>query len=351
MVGPMYEIWDDPNSEFKKHFYNWIWDDEYQIETNKTLKELEAEYKPLALEYGLVPDLVERFKINKGQLAFYISKVRRHKIKVIQEYPCTALEAFIASGRNVFSSAVINKHKPIPPIEKKWGDMLIWERPLKGFNYVVTADTSEGLGQDNAVLEVFNAYTGNQAAEFANAWVPPDELARYALNIAKWYNHALIIPEINGSGISFLDKIKNIYANIYKRETFDRRSNKLKRTLGWRTTATTKPKLIDDLEEAMRAKDVQINSKEAIKECKTFVRTTESGKQGFGAEGNKKDDRVIGCALAIQAFRYLPQFRPPKTIAQKKLDAYIEEKRLSRYFPGGREVLTGRNRPRYRLRK
>jgi len=351
MVGPMYDIWDDPHSEFKKHFYNWMWDKEYRIETNKTLEQLESEYRPLALEYGLIPDIVKQLKIDKEQLAFYISKVRRHKVKVMQEYPCTAIEAFIASGRNVFSSAVINKHQPIPPIEKKWGDTLIWEKPLKGFRYIVAVDTSEGLGLDNAVIEVFNAYTGNQAAEFVNSYVPPDELAHYALNIAKWYNHALIIPEINGSGISFLDKIKNVYANIYRRETFDKRSKKLKRTLGWRTTATTKPKLVDDLEEAMRSKDIQINSRETIKECKTFVRTTEPGKQGFGAEGNKKDDRVIGCGLAVQGFRYLPQFKAPKTIAQKKLDDCIEKKRLSKYFPQEQQVLTGRNRPRYRLRK
>ena len=350
MVGPMYEMWEDDKNEFTKHFYNWMWDVEYTTETHKTMEELMMDYTSLAIEYGLIPDIVERFNLTKGQLNFYIGKVRRHKNKVKQEYPTTALEAFIASGRNVFSVDVIQKHQAMKPIEKKWGDVLIWEQPLKGFQYVLSADTSEGLGQDNAVIEVFNAHTGFQAAELADSFLPPDELARYAIRIAKHYNNALIIPEINGSGLSFLNAIKNVYYNIYRRDVFDKISGKTKQSLGWRTTATTKPLLVDELENAMRAKDIEVNSSKALNECKTFVRTDDPNKHGLGAEGGKKDDRVIAMGLCVQGFKYLPRFKPPKTEAQKRLEDYIEEKRLSKAFPHHKTRLINRKRPRQYIR-
>ena len=122
-VGILYDLWTDKNSEFKKHFYNWLWDDTYRVETEKSLEELEDEYIKLAKEYGLIPDILKRFNIDKEQLAFYIIKIRRHKKKVVQEYPLTDLEAFITSGKNVFSTTALQKHKAIQPIEVKYDEI------------------------------------------------------------------------------------------------------------------------------------------------------------------------------------------------------------------------------------
>lgn len=351
MSGAMYEIWQDEQSEFKKHFYNWLWDDTYRLATHKTFDELKAEYKSLALEYGLIQDAVKRFNLDKEQLNFYILKTRRHRRKVKQEYPLTAEEAFLAAGRNVFSDYALQKHQAISPIDKKWGDVSIWEYPLKGFNYVIGCDPSEGTGNDNAVIEVINAYTGYQAAEFARNDVPPNELGNSLLAIASFYNHGLIVPEIN-FGLSTLDKIKTTYYNIYSREVFDKRIHQKRTSLGWRTTGTSKPKLVSDLDEAMREGYITINSAEALKECRTFVKTENAGRYGFGAEGTKKDDRVIALGLCIQGVKYLPSFKPPKTEAEIQLERWIEEKQLSKHFSEQEvsRVINGKYRPYYKIR-
>ncbi|KKM04613.1 hypothetical protein LCGC14_1762510, partial [marine sediment metagenome] len=110
----------------------------------KTLEELKVEYEPLATEYGLIKDAPDRFKMDAQQIAFYIQKVRRHRRMVCQEYPLTDTEAFISVGRNVFQARDLEKHLPIVPIDRKYNDMLVWEKPMAGFFYTMGIDTSEG---------------------------------------------------------------------------------------------------------------------------------------------------------------------------------------------------------------
>lgn len=332
MANYSFEEWNNPNSEYKQFFYNWMWDPEYTMETDRDRDDLLDEYRGLAIQFDLLEDAPTRFELTDGQLAFYLTKVHRHKKLVKQEYPFNDTEAFIASGMGVFSMADLGKHEVLEPIERKWQDCLVWEKPLKGFRYSLGVDSSEGLGQDNAVIQVLNTTTGMQAAEYATPNIPPDELASYVMQIAKHYNNALVVPEINSSGISLLDHMKTKYFNIYKREVFDKRAKETKEVLGWRTTATTKPLLVNALEEAIREELIAINSKEAINEMRTFVRTSDTGHQGYGAEGSNKDDRVIALGLAYQGMKWQPSMKKPTTIAKQKLEEYLEKERLSEHF-------------------
>jgi hypothetical protein len=332
MAGYAYDEWVDEGSDFRKFFYNWMWDEGYTLPTTKTIEELQNEYAPLALQYGLIPDIALRFSLTPGQFAFYISKAKRHRQLVLQEYPTTDIEAFISSGRALFHANDLAKHVPMEPVERKWGELMVYEQPLKGFRYSIGVDTSEGLGGDNACIQVLNAHTGEQAAEYANPNIAPDQLADVALEIARYYNNALIVPEINSSGISFVDHIKGKYLNIYRREVLDRRTKEMTEALGWRTTGTSKPLLVNALEEAVREGDVNVNSRQCLHEMRTFVRTDESGKQGYGAEGSNHDDRVMALGLAYQGIRWLPKMAKPENLAQKKLREYIEKKNLSTQF-------------------
>ncbi|MBX4181663.1 hypothetical protein KW807_02250 [Candidatus Parcubacteria bacterium] len=349
-----YDTWVDAESEFQKLFYPWWWEDEYQEETTKTLAELEAEYAPLAIRYGTIRDVQSRFNLSLEKFAFYIGKVRRHKELVKQEYPCTDIEAFIASGRGVFNSQDLAKHPTMNPIDRKWGDLMIYEYPLVGFRYVMGVDTSEGGGGDNAVIQVLNAHTGEQAAEYAMPNIKPDELGGLAIAIAKYYNNAFIVPEINSSGISFVDHIKTKYMNIYHREVIDKRTRQTSEAIGWRTTGVTKPRLVNALEEAVREEYIRVNSAECLKEMHTFVRSEESGSQGFGAEGNNKDDRVMALGLAYQGLKFMPKMKKPESVAQAKLRQYIERNKMIQELgvEQANTVIKSKNRQaRYKIRQ
>jgi len=328
MSGYFFDEWDDKDSPYQKFFYNWLWDDTYKLKTNKTMEELEQEYRPLQIQYELIEDINRKHDLSEERFAWYIRTVREQKHKMRQEYPTTQLEAFIASGRNVFSIVDLNKHITRPPDTRMWQDLLVWETPLYGFRYVIGCDTAEGVGGDFSVISVWNAHTGEQVAEYASNRIAPDTLGGYLQEIGKYYNNALIVLEINNHGLATLNVIKHRYSNIYKREVKDKRSMQLQSTLGFRTTATTKPILVDQLEEAVRTQSIKINSKELIDEMKVFVQTDDSNKQGFGAEGSKHDDRVIAAGLAVQGFSHMPRFKVPKTVTQLKFERFVKEQNL-----------------------
>lgn len=356
VAGDFYEKWEDQDSEFKKHFYNWLWDPDYQEETDKPIEVLLDEYRTLALRFGTIPDIYERFNLTPAQLNWYSAKVKRHKQLVVQEYPTTALEAFLATGRNVFSMQDLQKHKAMPPIDRRWSDLLIWEKPLKGFKYVIGIDASEGRGGDNATIEVINAQTGEQAAEFANNFTPPDKLAYLAIQIGKEYNNALLVPESNNHGHAVIQILRPRYYNLYRRQVIDTVTREQVDVIGFNTSGMTKPLLVDNLEEAVREKGITVQSEEALKELKIFVQTDEPGHHGYGAEGSGHDDRVMALGLAVQGIRDIPQQRKHETLAEKKLKEYSAKHGLPPVFqeedpifppdlPQGAQVMTGRNRP------
>jgi len=348
-AGYFHDEWMNDKSEFKKHFYNWLWDPEYSLDTPTPLDELKSEYAEHVMRYGLIPDIYERFDLTKEQFYFYITKIRRQKQLVIQEYPTTALEAFISSGRNVFHLGDLQKHITKEPIERKWTDVAIWELPLKGFRYVIGCDVAEGLGGDYSVIEVFNADTGEQAAEFYTNSIAPDRLSDYLYTIGKFFNNAFIVIEVNNHGRATIDAIKKRYYNLYRRQVFDKVTNQNTEAIGWRTTSVTKPLLVDNLEQAIREQSLRIFSKRTLREFKSFVQTDESGKQGFGAEGSAHDDTVIACGLALQGIKNLPSQKALESLAQKKLREYIEKHKLPKYFND--EPIHSRNRPKQLMRR
>lgn len=366
MSGYFFEEWDSPKSEFKKHFYNWLWDKGYYEPTGRDIDDLRAEYRAMSVRYNLIADIEERFSLTKEQFYFYILQVQRNKHLVVQEFPTTELEAFLAAGRNVFHISDLQKHTLSHPVDRKWSDLLIWDKPLKDFKYVLGVDPAEGLGGDNSVIEVFNAYTGEQCAEYATNHMPPGDLGLLAMEIGKMYNNALIVVEANNHGHATLQALRNKYWNLYYRKAFDKVTDEQRDSLGWVTNSTSKPRLVDNLEEAVRTQSISLKSEDLVKEMKIFVQTDEPNKKGFGAEGSGHDDRVIATGLCVQGIMSLPRMKKPISIAAEKLKVYAEKHGLPKAFNDMDEafpadlpetedkvqyMITSRNRPNSKLRK
>lgn len=341
MAGYFYDTYMEPNSEFKKHFYNWTLDPEYALETDKSMGELQTIYDEIAVKYNLIPDIAEKFNLTPDQFWWYIQKAIRQREEVVQEYPITDMEAFMSSGRNVFNILDIQKHEARDPVSRMYENLLVYEKPQKNMKYVVGVDPSEGIGGDNSVICVVNAYNGEQVAEFATNKVPPDVLAGYVIEIANYYNKAFVIVEVNSIGLAVMNVLKNKYMNLYRRESFDKQARIYRETLGWKTSAATKPVLIQELEQRVRDESILINSAELLKELKTYVRTEEPGKQGYGAEGSAKDDRVIAIGLCVQGMKALPRMKKPMNRAQQKMEEFKARRS---------KVVNHKYRPRQRIR-
>ena len=244
----------------------------------------------------------KRYKLSEEQLAWYTTTKKIYRDKFAQEFPSNALEAFIASGINVFPIEELDKMEPKDAIINRGGEF-IWEEPCYGAKYTVGVDVAEGINKDEQAIDVINNRTGEQVWHWSgNCTVPL--LAEKVEAVAKNYNQALVIPEANNHGFALIHMLQDRGLYLYKREKFDGPYVKRVERLGWMTTKRTKPLMIQALTTALYEKDIKINNRKTLGQMRTFVTNPETGK--MEAATGKKDDCVMSLALAWQGIRIEP---------------------------------------------
>lgn len=267
-------------------------------------------------------ELQERFHLSDGQLVW-----RRWCIqtncggsldKFHQEYPATPHEAFIASGRPVFDTKLIDEAMQKAPVAIDEGRVVnqqgfatfrkmykgylkVWEWPVDGEEYVIGIDVAKGLENgDYSVMEVFSHKTSKQVAEW-HGHIAPDLLGVEADLLGRFYNLALIVPEANNHGISTIDELRRRhYPRLYRRRTVNKVTNRTVEEYGFMTTEKSKALIIDNLGAFLRQGAIRIKSREALDECLTYVL---DAKGRANAQEGCYDDRVIACALALYAIK------------------------------------------------
>ena len=325
-------------------FYEWWLTDEYQLEFENRYKEKEfttfinaksdwiwTRLKWLRDEKGLT------YKQLYWYYKKYLGYIDPELIK--QEYPCTAEEAFIASGQCVFNvENIIHRISEVKEPVKvgyftfdydglkitniKWQDdkngfIKIYEEPKKYNPYVIGGDTA-GEGEDFFTGHVLNNITGKQVAVLKHKF-DEDLYARQIYCLGKYYNNALVGLEVNFGSFPIKELERLNYANLYIRDKEDEYTNKLEKRYGFRTTSVTRPIIIAGLIEIVRDHVEQINDKETLQEMLTFVRS-ETGKAE--AQEGYHDDLTMGLAIAYY-------IRPQQSM---KIDKEEEKKEIINAF-------------------
>lgn len=201
--------------------------------------------------------------------------------------------------------------KAVIPVEYLQGQRVFAMEPIRNFNgvkifrdvesgheYQFGFDTSEGIGLDFNAMSVRDKETGEQVA-FWKGQIQPDLFATMiALPTLNYFNCGLAVPEINNTGIAFVNRLKDKYDNIYKRKQFDYEQNEETDALGWKTTPGTKPLLVDHYLKLLREGQSKTRSNEVLAEYPTFVYNSDVGKKGMGAKKGFYDDALIADMLA-----------------------------------------------------
>ena len=258
----------------------------------------------------------QKFKATLEQLNW-----RRGKIldfnddveKFHQEFPSDDEEAFIAKGTPYFSKRKLLELRNRCSDPKERGDISgvgftenengpfsIWERPVAGYEYVISADVGEGLiDGDFSTIEILKVPKGNplieQVAEW-KGWIDPVQFGGKLVELARWYNDAMLVPEINNHGFTTLNEVKQLYWNIYRWQYFDRFKNFQTEKLGWQTSVATKPLLCSYTASCLNADILIIKSQPLIDEMLTFVRNTTNSGEG---DYNCHDDLVMGYMIGV----------------------------------------------------
>lgn len=251
-----------------------------------------------------------------------------------QEYPSSAEEAFIASGRPVFDVGALETalRQAADPPENHIGRVLeiggfakfqrmhkgflkIWKFPEDGKDYIIGIDVALGKSSgDYSVMQVIERVSGEQVAEW-HGHIDPDLLGDEAALLGRFYNGAWLIPESNNMGAATVQRLRAIhYPRIYRRMTINKITNRRTVDYGWYTTAQSKPLAIAALGTVIREGAERIHSPNAIRECMTYVIGDDG--RSTNAQSGCYDDRVMSLALAYQGrnerpWENAPDFKGP----------------------------------------
>jgi len=180
------------------------------------------------------------------------------------------------------------------------GAFHIWREPIEGRDYIMGIDCSAGLGEDNdnSVIQVIDAVTCEQVAEFYSNLCPPYNFAQVVAMVGRLYNNAQIVVEDNGGyGTSVLEKLQHefFYENLFESSQGTNKNPKP----GIKTTHSNRPKFLEMIQTRLVNKSMAIRSRRLVKELKGFIWNTATKR----AEATKgfHDDAIMALCLALYA--------------------------------------------------
>jgi hypothetical protein len=313
-------------SVWKAHFYSWLAkayssqfkhsfdeaEEWYKLHNNgrrMTSKDLEFEEEELHKKYGATfrQLMYRRYYIETNSLE-----------KFQREFPTTPDEAFQTSNISVFDTQKIihrlqNVFPPLPSKELEAipellkpylnKSLFIYHLPKSKEKHYAGVDVASGTGgnNDNSTMAIYNA-DGQQVASFYANDMPVYEFAKLVNSLGRFYNYAFICVERNSYGLPLLEKLRKEYnyMNLLKQKVFDQKGKK-KLQLGFMTTNTTKPILINDFKESFELGLINIECVDTLEEMKIYQET--NGKMGNKKGAKLHDDLVIANAMCVQAIK------------------------------------------------
>lgn len=331
-------------NNFEPFFFPWWILDSYERDADVPLGEL-SEYETFLIEAIKKGHTVAGHHIIvdeshiPAKIHFYRRKKKNFEAtpeKLTQEYPSTWQEAFIASGKNVFSALALQEMEStaqpielteyyklmvgdthedyildkVPYEEQEESDdftykapLKIWKHPISGHEYVIGGDVAEGLVDgDFSVAEVIDTQTMETVARW-RSHIDPDKFGEVLGALGTYYNYALIGVEVNNHGLTTIQKLRDtFYTNLFKREKgYDEDFEEPTSNLGWKTDVRTKRLMIDDLIRIIRDKLNIDRDIVFVSEAFAFVR---DHRGRTAAEEGEHDDTVMAKAIAFQLFAW-----------------------------------------------
>lgn len=256
-----------------------------------------------------------------------------------QEYPLSAAEAFVASGRCVLDASALQglldgfcappalradlRATPAGVIAEPHagGAWQIWRWPERGRSYLIGADPcGGGSGRDAAYASVHDVDSWDQVACLWGR-PEPERLAELLILAGALYagpaGPALLAPEANNHGAAVIAVLRERrYPRIYRHRRFDTRARQAQSQLGWQTTAATRPVAIAALQESVADGSLGVRDAAAVGEMLTFI---ENERGRYEAEEGYHDDRVMALAIvaailsrrpSAPAGRHAPAYQP-----------------------------------------
>ena len=269
------------------HFYR-MWHD---AERGKN------EYIPTDVHWSEVPGRDAEWKDTT------IANTSEQQFKV--EFECE----FLGSVNTLINPSKLRNLVYEDPIKRNAG-LDIYENPIKEHNYIMTVDVARGLGNDYSAFIVFDTteFPYKAIAKYRNNEIKPMLFPNIILDVAKAYNQAYLMIEVNDIG----DQVASIlqydleYQNILMASMRGRNGQIVgqgfsgkKTQLGVRMTAAVKKLGCSNLKTLLEDDKLLTVDYDIISELTTFSQKHNS----FEAEEGCNDD----LAMCLVIFSWLVQ--------------------------------------------
>ncbi len=290
-----------PNGTGKLYHKTWVASKKAELTGEITQKD----FKPFEIHWTQHPiykegmeEVFDEYGTKSWTSPWYAEECKRlqyDRVKIAQELDLSfegskqlVVEAAIIER---YKKAIINDDKPICYYDfqldgNKFTDtkngFLVWKLPEEGKSYIIGGDVSRGDSKDFSTLQVFDAETCEQVAEYQGK-IPPDIFATLIYNIGKDYNYAYLVIECNSFGLATTLMLKNglSYPNdrLYHSKSIKTIINSLAKVHikenqeipGIQTTTVTRPLIISALKAYMRDGKLKIRSSRLLEEFDTFI--------------------------------------------------------------------------------
>jgi hypothetical protein len=335
-----YDQWNeavDGNSDFVPLFFPWFKHSAYRVHTTLTVdSELDADEKQLLRIGASLENLAwRRWAI--------INKSSGDLDSFMQEYPSTPMEAFITSGRPIFSHQYLKRayDDSNPGIEgrlidtpnggvefvpERGGELTIFRRAAPGDTrrdrYFIAGDPSETIAGDPACIQVINRQTFRQVAVW-HGRINPRFFADEMMRLGKYYNFAMLCPEVEGGG---QQTIATILAKNYPNIWLDKRADRLRgstNVFGWSTNYQRKQWCIGELQRLIIDGSLTIHDKKTYRQLQAYVQRDDGTWGNSSAETH--DDAVMALAIAVTASQTEGPFLADTRGQNAILDLYHQE--------------------------
>lgn len=264
------------------------------------------------------------------QINWYHNKrkeYRTHEL-MMAEYPSSESEAFATTGHNPFAREHLDAleegcHNPpvmvgdiqadgdsghaakcnVRLVSASNGLLKVWEMPEKGgaekVRYCVVVDVGgRSESSDYSVIAVWRVAMPSRPAAIVAQWrghIDHDELGWKAMQLALYYNNALLVVESNtltneaaraGESEYILQQVYKCYGLVYKRDG---------KHLGFHTNVKTKREAITALIKAVRLRTYEERDMDAVNEMRTYQCI--NGR--YEARNGKHDDILMTRAIGL----------------------------------------------------
>lgn len=354
VIFPEFE---NPSSNCDCKFISWLDVKEYRID-DEILKKDFAPYVDHNL-YGKEAEIMGEHDPLIEQMLW-----RRFKLDEIKNlnafknvFPISKEEAFYSSAGLFFHKTIIEATTSKEPIKAKSinfsdqgagvsmivsdaGAWKIYRDVFPSRNYLVTTDIAEGKCSDRemrdpdySVAMVFTLDNPVEEVAIFRDRIPPEVLSEQVACAARYYNDALIIPELNGPGLAFLVRLRQLYTNIYRQQKYISGSFIMTDEYGFRTTSATKLHALSCLLTQIRekGKGLIIHSDIVRKEMSKFAQ------QGmrYGALPGGHDDTITNLWLMAICISQTPSLiRSRELDGQSPYDMKCFEPKIDREHSG-----------------